>query len=167
MKIILIGFMGSGKSTVGRILAKKLGFNLLEMDTLLLERTGYLTIADIFSQRGEAFFRDQETALAQTLAQQSKVVISTGGGTPCREENMQALKMNEALTVYLSLPFELVQKRVGHDSTRPLWKNVADAKTLFEQRGPIYLKAADSIVDASKDPELLAEEISQAFERRT
>src|SRR5882672_1989179 len=116
--LALIGFMGTGKTSVGRVVAEMLGFQFLDTDELIQSRTGR-TIADIFSKEGEPVFRDLERQVVQELSTREKTVISTGGGLPTNAENLTALK-SFALVVCLWASPEKIWERVRHQSHRPL-----------------------------------------------
>jgi shikimate kinase len=122
-KIYLIGFMGSGKSTLGKRLASQLGWTFTDLDKLIEERTG-LKIPMIFEKRGEKFFREVESEALRSLAGINRLVISTGGGTPCSGNNMEY--MNETgLTVYLKMDPEQLYRRLSTSSVeRPLLKGL-------------------------------------------
>ena len=118
--IVLIGFMGAGKTTVGKELVKK-GFELIDTDAYI-EACEKMSISDIIAQKGEYYFRQAETTALKTLLVQDKqFVISCGGGMPLREENRKLLK-NLALVVYLRILPETVLARLKGHTTRPLLK---------------------------------------------
>ena len=139
--LILIGFMGSGKSEIGRRLAAISGFAFLDTDALIEAQTGK-KIADIFHDHGESHFRDLESALCRSLAVHKNTVIATGGGMPIKSENQTFLK-NAGTVFFLSAPKEILYQRVKHSQNRPLLKNF---DMLFDQRQPIYEKTADQII---------------------
>lgn len=157
--IVLIGFMGSGKTTVGCALAKKLGVELLDTDKLIVEEQG-TTINDIFATKGETYFRQLETKMVEKLIEsESDAVISTGGGLVITEGNGELLK-KLGKVVFLRTKEETIVKRLAGDVTRPLLKGGLDEKThkLLEYRTPIYEKYADVIVDTDEiSPKDLAE----------
>lgn len=163
MRIVLIGFMGSGKSTVGKALAQKLGYDFIEMDNLILEQSTYGSIAKIFAEKGEPYFRDLETSTAKSLTDRRDVVISTGGGTPSRNENILALKNSETLIVYLTISFDTARTRIGNDSTRPLWQDLAKTRELFTSREPIYHSAADLVVNSESDIDSIVSTIQHSL----
>jgi shikimate kinase len=121
-KIFIIGFMGSGKSTRGRNLASKLGWAFIDLDKKIEEMAG-MTIPDIFSKKGETYFRGIESeALARTVSE-SKTVISTGGGTPCTGDNMDFMLAN-GLTIYLKMAPEILLTRLAKSpQKRPLLRD--------------------------------------------
>ena len=117
--IVLVGFMGAGKSTVGRWLSRKLFWQLLDTDAMIEARAG-MTISEIFAVRGEEAFRSTETEVLAGLARmRSPVIISTGGGMPLRAENRAALR-SLGRVVYLRVKPETVCARLAGDTTRPL-----------------------------------------------
>ncbi len=160
--IILIGFMGAGKSTIGRWLSRKLSRQLLDTDAMIEARAG-MTISEIFAVRGEDAFRTAETEVLEGLAQRRQpVIISTGGGMPMREENRRALR-SLGRVVYLRTKPETVCERLAGDTTRPLLAGgdrQQKAKELLARRGPVYEETAHLAVDTDgRTPEEIAEEI--------
>lgn len=145
--IALIGFMGSGKSSVGRLVADQLRFTFLDTDDVLVSRAGK-PITDIFAQEGEAAFREKESALVQELTHRTRTVISTGGGLPVNPTNLASLKTH-ALVMCLWASPEKIFERVRGQSHRPLL-NDADAlgriRTLLAAREPFY-RQADVLVN--------------------
>jgi len=122
-KIFLIGFMGSGKSTTGKKLASHLTWSFMDLDEQV-ENIAGMKIPDIFSQRGELYFRQiEEVALRKTVSE-SRTVISTGGGTPCYKDNMDFMLAN-GLTVYLRMTPALLKSRLSESTDeRPLLNNI-------------------------------------------
>lgn len=116
--IVITGFMGTGKTSVGKEVARRLGWEFVDMDTLLEERLG-MTIADVFASHGEAFFREQERALCRELADRGRLVIATGGGTLIPEDNRQALGDN-GLLICLRCEVEEILHRLEGAQDRPL-----------------------------------------------
>jgi shikimate kinase len=148
--IILIGFMGVGKTEVGKLLAKKLKMTYIDTDSIIEKEQG-MEINDIFKEKGEESFRDMETKLLDKLAGLKDRVISTGGGIVLRPGNVKKLKSMGPL-VLLTSDHETVYKRVKGSGTRPLL-NVDDPKAkireILEFRMPIYKGIADLEVDTS------------------
>ena len=146
--VALVGFMGAGKSTVGRELAAHMGKTFVETDALVERRTG-MSVSDVFACHGEAHFRDLESAVVREAAGAQDCVIACGGGVVLREENVAALKASSVL-VYLEVSPQSVLSRIGPQSTvRPLLsgpdreRRVAE---LLEQRRSAYEAAADVTV---------------------
>ena len=117
--IILTGFMGTGKSTVGRLLAKQLDYRFIDTDTLIEERIG-CTIAAYFRDCGEAAFRCRETELAYELSEQSGLVIATGGGFLLREENVALLQKSGTIICLTATPAEILSRVTQDKTVRPL-----------------------------------------------
>jgi len=122
-KIFLLGFMGSGKSTTGKKLASQLNWSFIDLDEKIEQTTG-MEIRDIFSEKGEAFFRKIESDTLKGMASESNAVISTGGGTPCFGDNMDFM-LRTGLTVYLRMtPARLKSRLAGTSEHRPLLKDI-------------------------------------------
>jgi shikimate kinase len=129
-KIFLIGFMGSGKSTTGKQLASRLTWSFMDLDEQIENLTG-MKIPEIFSQKGEPYFRQIESEVLRKTIPESKTIISTGGGTPCYEDNMDFMLAN-GLTVYLRMtPSRLKIRLLNSTHERPLLKNI-DEKSLSD-----------------------------------
>jgi shikimate kinase len=164
--IILIGFMGSGKSTVGRELAKQMEYPFSDTDTLI-ENNAKTSISNIFTQNGEEYFRNLETkTLEDMVVTTEKSVIATGGGLPLRERNAALLK-ELGFVVYLKVSKETVLKRLKGDTSRPILagENVEEkVEKLLEFREPLYEIAAhmEVIVD-DKSVEDITEEIMRNY----
>lgn len=137
-KIFLIGFMGSGKSTAGRKLASQLNWSFIDLDEKIQKMEG-MKIPDIFSLRGEPYFRKLETKALQELKSETNTVISTGGGTPCFGDNMDFM-LDSGLTIYIRMsPVSLKKRLEGSAEGRPLLKEI-DRKDL---QGYITAKLAE------------------------
>lgn len=148
-RIFLVGFMGAGKTSIGRVLAGDLGYADLDLDREI-EFTARASVRQIFEQQGEAAFRDLEhQCLRETLAK-DQVVVSTGGGTMTFERN-RALMTQGGMSVFLHPSFETIAARLtAHGRrTRPLFEDTAQARRLFEQRLPDYRLADLEIPVAS------------------
>lgn len=148
MKIILIGFMGSGKTTVANILEKKLSLEAIEMDELILKRSNRNNISETFSLDGEKHFRDLETLVAKEISKLDDVIISTGGGIVMKERNKKFLK--NGIIFFLKTSFEIIEERLRGDDIRPLFKNKTKAKELFDLRQKKYEKWANHTVLTDK-----------------
>ncbi len=145
--LALIGFMGTGKTSVGRLVAEQLNFEFLDTDEIIQTRTGR-TIADIFSRDGEPAFREMEHQTVVDLSGRGQVVISTGGGLPTNPENLAKLK-SYALVVCLWSSPERIWERVRHQSHRPLLHDPDPQKKirdLLHAREPFY-KQADVLIN--------------------
>jgi shikimate kinase len=145
-RIVLVGFMGSGKSAVGRELARLLGWRLLDMDSAIEQHTG-LTVAELFRERGEAAFREEERRVALATQSLSDHVIAAGGGAFASAETREALQKG-AVSVWLRCELPLLLARIEPDGSRPLAGSRETIARLFKEREPSY-RMADRIVDAS------------------
>ncbi len=146
-----MGFMGAGKSTIGKELALSLSYSFLDTDEMIEKKEGR-EISQIFLQEGEKAFRDMETTLLKELGNIDKMVISLGGGMPIREEN-QKLMNALGLVVYLRTRKNTIIKRLEGDRKRPLLKgeNIEEkVGNLMKEREPIYEKAACIFVDTDE-----------------
>lgn len=162
MNLVLIGMMGSGKTTCGRLLAQRLGRRLVDIDELIQLREGR-PVSDIFAQEGEQYFRGLESAAASQLARQTDLVISTGGGIILRPENTAALRESGRL-FWLNRPADDIfdAEDLGD---RPLAQNGKDAflKT-FAAREEKYRAAAHFIIEDFSSPEHTVEQILQYWQ---
>lgn len=143
--VILIGFMGAGKSTVGKELSKKLDYEFIDIDSFI-EETAQKSISDIFKMAGEKWFRDQETMILESLTKGDRRVIATGGGIVEKEENRKLLKTCDKV-IYLKATVDKLWTRVGKDKTRPLSNDLSTFRKRFDNRKPLYEEAASYIVD--------------------
>ena len=151
MNLVLIGMMGCGKSTCGRLLARQLGRELVDTDQLIQTRQGR-TISDIFAREGESCFRDLESAVAEELSVRDNLVIATGGGMILREKNTAALQKN-GIVVWLNRSPEHIFDAESMDG-RPLAQEGKEAfLTRFAQREERYRAAAHIIVSDFSSPE--------------
>ena len=149
-RLVLTGFMGAGKSTIGRVLASRLGWSFLDLDAHLEQRTG-ATIPQLFERHGEARFRRLEsTALASALGQ-SNTVLALGGGTPEGLTNRLLLEQTPAtFTVFLDAPFPtLFDRCMMQDIARPVLEDPEAAQLRFLVRHPLYIRLAHLTIDTS------------------
>lgn len=161
MNLVLMGMMGCGKSTCGQLLAQRLGRELVDMDTVIQQRENR-SISHIFTQDGEEYFRDLESALAKELSQKDGLVISTGGGVILRPENVDALRQT-GMVFWLNRSAEDIFDSTALDD-RPL---AQDGKAAFlerfAQRESKYRAAAHVIVEDFSSPEATANCILSQF----
>ena len=150
--IALIGFMGTGKTVVGKALAEKLGKEFIELDALI-ERKAGKTIPEIFQQGGEIAFRELEIEAAKEVSEKKNVVIACGGGIVLNKINIDRLR-EECIMVYLTAsPRAILKRTSGDENERPLLKAANKALTIRELlkfRKPFYERAADIKIDTSK-----------------
>ena len=163
--VFLIGFMGSGKSTIARLLADELKMNMVEMDERIVQEQG-MSINDIFASRGEDYFRDVESALVLALNEEGGNVVSCGGGVVVRAANVDAMKQKGRI-VFLSATPETIYHRVKNSTDRPILNgnmNVGYIAELMEKRRSLYESAADiTIVTDGKGKEEICKEIVAAL----
>ena len=153
--IVLIGFMGAGKSTISDFLKNVFAMDVVEMDQIIAQRQG-MSISDIFETYGEQYFRDLETNLLIEMQSRSNVVISCGGGTPMRECNVVEMKKNGRVVLLTAKP-ETILDRVKNNHDRPLIENnktVPFIADLMEKRRAKYEAAADIIIETDGKNEL-------------
>ena len=151
--LILVGPMGAGKSTIGRLLAKELHLPFKDSDKEIEVRTG-ANIPWIFDKEGEPGFRDRETAMIVELSHENGIVLATGGGAVMRPENRLALR-NGGRVVYLHASIEQQVARTSRDRNRPLLRNANPEKILRDLlaiRDPLYREIADLVVETDERP---------------
>jgi len=151
--IILIGLMGTGKTTVGRQLARKLKMDFYDSDRVIEERTG-ADIPLIFEKEGEDGFRKRELAIIDELTQQKNIILATGGGAILHPENRNHM-INRGTVFYLKSSLKTLIERTSKDKNRPLLHAEEPAedilKRLLEERGPLYEKTADYIIETANN----------------
>jgi len=138
-RFFLVGFMGVGKTTVGRQVASRLGLPFYDLDQLIEERAGQ-KVAEIFARSGEGAFRTLESDVLRDLLDREPGVIATGGGTFARAENRTLIRA-AGVSVWLDAPTEIVLERGASGEHRPLWGNASKARALLEQRLAAYQQA--------------------------
>ncbi|MFL2630730.1 MAG: shikimate kinase [Thermodesulfobacteriota bacterium] len=161
--IFLVGFMGAGKTTVGKLLAEAKGFSLYDTDKLI-EEEEQKSISDIFSSKGEQYFRDLESRKLIELETKEDSVFSTGGGIILREKNLDILNRN--LSIYLKASYENIFKRIEEDRTRPLLNTDNPYETgrqLFESRKEIYESFSHCVETDNLLPEDVTSEILKIY----
>jgi shikimate kinase len=157
--IVVIGFMGSGKTEVSKVLGKKLGRKVIEVDDLIIGKSKRKTINDIFEKDGETVFREFEIEAAKDIKDEKGVIISTGGGAVMNKIIMDYYRENGEV-VYLETSFHECAKRLEPFNDRPLFKNLLGARKLFEFRRPLYDYYSDYMVNTNgKTIKQIADEI--------
>ena len=149
--IFLVGMMGAGKTTVGKLLAQQLGKTFMDSDEEIQQRTG-VTIPHIFDIEGEAGFRQREAGVIQDLVKRDNIVLATGGGAVLSEQSREALCGN-GIVVYLKSTVHDLWQRTRHDRNRPLLQTAdprAKLKELYELRDPLYMQVADLVMPTGK-----------------
>ena len=148
--IVLIGFMGSGKSSIGKLVAGRMGFQFMDTDAVIAKRAG-MAIPAIFAQFGEERFREMETAAIESLAQFTRCVIATGGGAVLQERN-RALLRELGFVVCLTASEETIYERVARNSKRPLLQTENPRETVTKMlaaRQSLYQETADLMLDTT------------------
>src|SRR5437763_13010139 len=149
MKIYLVGFMGAGKTTVGRELSARIGAPFFDLDELI-EAAEKVSIKDVFAQHGEPYFRTRERDVLRSTRHLDSAVVATGGGTFTFDENIQFIQ-TEGLSVYLSAPYSLLRSRIGEKAAeRPLFRDDVAAHELYNTRLRFY-KMSDIVLDIRDD----------------
>lgn len=167
-RIFLIGFMGSGKTTYGKKIARMMSYNFVDMDELISQTEG-MSISDIFTTQGEEYFREKEKEAISKVAKMNKVVVATGGGVPCFGNNLELLK-EAGLTIYLKLePKALVSRLKNAKSKRPLLAGKSPEEMLqtveeMLKVREVFYKRADMIIDGHEG---VSERVVNAIQRRS
>ena len=161
MNIVLCGFMGSGKTVVGKELAKIMGRRFVDTDQLVEARSG-VSIPAIFQVHGEDYFRELERAACAEAAEIPNCVIATGGGALTFDENVRTLRTTGKI-VLLDASFEVICQRVGNGANRPLFRDPVQAKALYDARQAKYRAAADYVVDGDASARKTALTIADLF----
>lgn len=160
--VFLVGPMGAGKSTIGRLLATELGFNFRDSDRVIEERTG-ADIPWIFDMEGEEGFRERESAVLKELATEKNTVVATGGGIVLREVNRNVMQ-SSGTVCYLTASIEQLVERTARDKKRPLLQVENPRQKIIDLlalRDPLYQQAADFVVNTDRrSPKSVAQEIA-------
>lgn len=163
MTICLIGFMGSGKTTIGRLLSEELGKSWIDLDSFVEQQYGQ-PIAEIFAKKGEGYFRMLETKALKCLLKQEIGIISTGGGVVEQPENRALLQ--KAYTVYLSYPVDTLYQRVQGDADRPLATSYEVFSQRYMKRLPLYEQCCQlQIFGEGKSPTQVTQDIIYFLEQ--
>ena len=152
MTIFLCGFMGCGKSTIGKILAKNIGCNFCDTDELIVRNQG-MTIPEIFSQKGEPYFRTVEAETVKSLCGKS-TVVACGGGAMQNTDTADTVRQNGGMIIYLYVPFETCYERIKDDSNRPIVMNNTreQLEEIYNKRHEIYKKNSTMMFEAVGSP---------------
>ncbi len=160
----LVGFMGVGKTTIGRGLAKHLELPFYDLDELLERRSGK-TIVEIFKTEGEKVFRALETEILRHVAKKNAAVVATGGGIFIKAENRDIIR-SSGVSIWLDAPFDVILARSG-GSNRPLWDSVERAKSLLEKRVPYYRQADIRFETKNLNHEEAVEQLTRMLRSRS
>ena len=161
MNIILCGFMGCGKTTVGTELAKIMGRRFIDTDEMI-ERQQGIAIKAIFTVHGEDYFRDLEHQCCREISALKNCVVSTGGGALTFQRNVDVLK-NGGKIVFLDTDFDVICDRIGNSNNRPLFQDREKAFELYNERKDKYLNAADIVIDGNMSARKTAMDIANMF----
>lgn len=162
--VFFVGFMGAGKTSVSRKLARQLGLAAVDMDTFI-ERQEEKKVSEIFAEQGEAGFRAIETRVLKELSQREPALIGCGGGVVLSPENREILK-RDGFVVFLKVTAVEARGRISDLSTRPLFNDVDEATKRNEARLPLYEEVADVVIDtADKGVGAIAYEVRTALEK--
>jgi shikimate kinase len=156
--IYLLGFMGVGKSTVGELLARRLRWPFIDLDTTIEAGQG-TTIREMFESAGEPFFRQIERAALIEASRSEPVVIALGGGTFVQEPNFEYINETGGITIWLDCPVEELRRRCEGKNDRPLFRDPASFAELFEQRLPFYQRANFRVSTAGREPASVVDQI--------
>jgi len=160
-RVALIGFMGSGKSTVGAHLARRLAWEFVDVDAEI-EAVAGATIADLFAARGEEHFRSLESAALRALTGRTRLVVAVGGGAPLRAENRWFVTAPATAVFHLHVPLERALARAGGGGSRPLLARGADeVRRMYEERLPRYRELGIEIATDGKTADEVAAEIQE------
>ena len=162
MNIVLIGYRGTGKSAVGRLLAEQLGRTLVSTDGVIIEKAQQ-SIPEIVEQSGWDYFRDLESTVCKEIGRQDNLVIDTGGGAILRSDNVEHLKTNGVI-FWLTADIQTIVNRIGGDTQRPSLTGsksfVEEIEDVLRERRPKYQAAADHTVSTD---DLLPTQVAQAI----
>lgn len=167
LNIVLCGFMGCGKSTVGKKLSQMTQMEFVDMDGYIEKRAG-MKIPDIFEKHGEGFFRDLEHEAAVELSQRGGYVVATGGGALTFQRNVDAFKEGGVI-VLLDTPLRVLQLRLKNDRNRPLLQRpdrFRFIRELRQKRMPLYRRAADVVIPTKGSPNAVCRQVLQALEEK-
>ncbi|MDD3898872.1 MAG: shikimate kinase [Syntrophomonadaceae bacterium] len=165
--IVLIGFMGTGKSTVGMKLAQRFKRKFVDMDKEI-ERVVGMTVSEIFKRYGEIRFRSEEKLMAHKLARESGLVIATGGGVVLEQVNMDAFSQNGIIICLEAVPNEILERVNRKKGTRPLLKKsiqLQDIEEMLKARESLYAQAEYRVSTSGKSPEQIVNEIIEIVRR--
>jgi shikimate kinase len=156
--IYLVGFMGSGKSTVGALLARELNWSFIDLDNTIEAAEGR-TIRDIFETEGEASFRTIERAVLTEASKTDSAVISLGGGTFVQKPNLEFIQQIEGVTIWLDCSLAVLRQRCAGMTNRPLFRDPASFEQLYQQRLPYYQLADYRISTENRPPHEVVRQI--------
>lgn len=163
MTVFLCGFMGCGKSTVGKLAAKKLGCSFCDTDELIVENQG-MTIPEIFAQKGEPYFRQIEAEIVSSLCGRT-TVAACGGGAMLNPDTARAAAESGSKVIFLDVPFNVCYRRISGDTNRPIVVNSTreQLEELYNRRREIYIQNSTVRIECSGSPVEIAEQIAEVI----
>jgi shikimate kinase len=156
--IYILGFMGCGKSTVGELLARELGWPFIDLDTTIEAGQG-ASVREIFDRAGEAFFREVERAALVEVSKTEPAVVALGGGTFVQKPNIEFIRENGGTTVWLDCPIQELVRRCAGKNDRPLFRDPVSFARLLDQRLPYYQLAEFRVSTEGRLPEEVVDQI--------
>lgn len=167
MKVLLCGFMGCGKTSVGSKAAKLIKYKFIDMDQYI-EKKEKMTVSQIFEKKGESYFRQLETDTCKELCTFDNVIIASGGGTVLKQENVDVLNKGGCKIIFIEVPIKALQERLKRDKRRPLLQR-PDRKEfiekLYAQRYPKYKEACDISFDGAAPTIVLAKKLGNLINK--
>lgn len=165
MTVFLCGFMGCGKSTVGKLAAKKLGCGFCDTDELIVENQG-MTIPEIFAQKGEPYFRQIEAEIVRSLCGRT-TVAACGGGAMLNPATAKAAAESGSRIIFLDVPFDVCYERISGDTNRPIVMNSTreQLEELYNRRRDIYIQNSTVRIECSGSPVEIAEQIAETIKK--
>lgn len=162
--VYLCGFMGCGKSTLGRFASKTFGLPIVDTD-FIISKKARMSISEIFEKKGEEHFRNLETKVIRSLSYQKPRIVSLGGGAVMREKNLFFMKRT-GLVVFINTPFEVIYERVKRNNRRPIVNRSTkeELEELYKARKPVYSAAADIVLNPNGEVEESFEELIEKLE---
>ena len=164
--IILCGFMGCGKTSVGKRVAKLLNRQFCDLDNYIEKQTG-MTVTEIFAKEGEQGFRTREAQAVEEVASQKGLVIASGGGTVLSQKNVDCFHRYGGKILFLDVPVAALQERLKNDKRRPLLQRPDRREfiaSLWEKRCPLYQAAADMTIDGGAPAVVVAKRVAERFQ---
>ena len=165
--IVLCGFMGCGKTSVGRRVAKLMGRQFCDLDHFIEQQSG-MTVTEIFAKEGEEGFRIREAHAVAECAGKEGLVIASGGGTVLYPANVECFHRHGGKILFLDVPVAALQERLKNDKRRPLLQRPNRRQViaeLYEKRCPLYRAAADLVIDAGAPPMVVARRVAEHFSK--
>jgi shikimate kinase len=150
MKMILIGFMGAGKTSVAKELGTRLHLPVIDMDELVMRKTDSKNMHEVFAKGGELLVRETEIAIAKECAILKEGIIATGGGCVLNKIIFDYLRQSKDKITFLNASFQTLCNRLLNDDDRPLFTNQKEAQALYDFRQPLYLHYADHMIDVNQ-----------------